>query len=205
MNRQYGAALAGALALTALAPYAAAQTAGAAASPLTAPGPALSGVCVLSEQGMVAGSLVGKSVAARIQQLAQVADSEVNSQVTALQSDEKTFENARTSFSTEQQNQKIAEFQGRERDVQRLAQQRSQELEATRQKRLNEVVSDALPMIREAVQQHNCSIVVEAGSTLTFNPAMDLTPSVIQGLNAKITQMTFEREHLDASSGGAAH
>jgi Skp family chaperone for outer membrane proteins len=207
MSKHTGAMLVSALALSALAPIASAQTSGgaSAASTLTAPGPAIPGVCVLSEQGMIAGSLVGKAVATRIQQLAQQADAEINGQATTLQTDEKAFESARSSYTQDQLQQKVAEFQERERGLQRLAQQRQQELEATRQRRIAEIDNDAMPSIRAQVQEHNCSLVVEGSTVVTVNPSMDLTPGVIQGLNGSITTMTFEREHLDqAAAGGGA-
>ena len=206
MTRQTGAMLVSALALSTLAPIASAQTSGGqnvAAATITAPGPAIPGVCVLSEQGLVAGSLVGKAVAARVQQLAQQADAEINGQATSLQSDEKAFGSARASYSQAQLQQKAEALQARERDLQRLAQQRNQELEATRQRRIGEVFTDAMPSIRQQVQQHNCSIVLEGSPVVTVNPAMDLTPSVIQGLNSSITTMSFEREHLDQAAAGA--
>jgi Skp family chaperone for outer membrane proteins len=207
MSRQTGATLVSALALSALAPMAFAQTSGgqAAQEPLTTSGPAIIGICVLSEQGLVAGSLVGKSVAARIQQLAQQADAEINGQATTLQNDEKAFESARASYSQEQLQQKAAALQGRERDLQRLAQQRNQELDATRQKRIGEVLTNALPIIRQQVQQHNCSVLFEGSQVvLAVNPSMDLTSAVIQGLNAKITTLTFDREHAEAGAASGA-
>jgi Skp family chaperone for outer membrane proteins len=207
MSRQTGAMLVSALALSALAPMASAQTSGGqpAQEPLTASGPAIGGMCVLSEQGLVAGSLVGKSVAARIQQLAQQADAEINGQATSLQNDEKAFESARASYSQEQLQQKAAALQGRERDLQRLAQQRNQELDATRQKRIGEVLTNALPIIRQQVQQHNCSVLLEGSQVvLAVNPSMDLTSAVIQGLNAKITTLTFDREHAEAAAASGA-
>lgn len=206
MTRHTGAMLVSALALSALAPIASAQSSAAqpAQEPLTASGPAIGGVCVLSEQGLVAGSLVGKSVATRIQQLAQQADAEISGDATTLQNDEKAFESARASYSQEQLQQKAAALQGRERDLQRLAQQRNQELEATRQKQIAAVFNDAMPIIRQAIQQHNCSLVLEGQPVLASNPSMDLTSGVIQGLNAKITQLTFDREHIDAAAAGGA-
>ena len=40
---------------------------------------------------------------------------------------------------------------------------------------------------------------------LVAETAMDITPTVIAGLNAKITQFEFEREHLDQAAAAAAH
>lgn len=208
MIRHPAATLASALALSALAPMALAQATGGASAQaeaaLVAPGPAIPGVCVLSEQGMLAGSLVGKSVASRVQQLAQQAEAEIKSQAATLQNDEKAFESARASYSQQQLEQKGTALQQREAELQRLAQLRNQELEATRTRRMNEVVGDAMPIIRQEVQSHNCSLVIEGSTVAAVNPSMDLTPGVIQGLNGKVTQLTFDREHLDQGGAGAA-
>ncbi len=55
--------------------------------------------------------------------------------------------------------------------------------------------------MQQTFQQHNCSILVDGQfGAQAVAPGMDLTPQVIQGLNARITQLTFEREHLDQAT-----
>ena len=186
------------LAAAALAPVAHGQTA---AAPAVQFGPSVPGLCVFSRDGLIAGSTVGKAVVERLNQLGQQVQSELAAQQTSLQNDAKALNAAKGSLSTDQFNTRAAALTGRERDFERLVELRRQEMSQTQQKRFNEVLSDAQPVMQQAFQQHNCSILVDGQSVLAVAPAMDLTPQVIQGLNGRVTQLTFDREHIDQASG----
>jgi Skp family chaperone for outer membrane proteins len=187
------------LAAAALAPVARGQSAPTA--PAVQYGPSVPGLCVFSRDGLIAGSTVGKAVVERLNQLGQQVQSELSAQQTSLQNDVKALNAAKASLSTDQFNTRAAALTGRERDFERLVELRRQEMAQTQQKRFNEVLTDAQPVMQQVFQQHNCSVLVDGQSVLAVAPAMDLTPQVIQGLNTRITQLTFEREHLDQASG----
>jgi len=196
MNRLTAAAIV--LAAAALAPVAHGQNAPA---PQVQYGPTVPGLCVFSRDGLIAGSTVGKAVVERLNQLGQQVQSELTAQQTSLQNDAKALNDAKASLSSDQFNTRAAAITGRERDFERLVELRRQEMTQTQQKRFNEVLNDAQPVVQQIFQQHNCSILVDGQSVLAVAPAMDLTPQVIQGLNTRITQLTFDREHLDQASG----
>jgi outer membrane protein len=193
------AAFAGVLAIAAFAPMVA--QAQAQASPPT--GPAIPGMCILSQEALVFTSTVGKFVATRLTQLNQAAQAEVNSQTTALQADEKAFEAARSGLSGDQLQQRGAALQARERDLERTVQVRREEMNQTAQKAQKRILTEAQPIFQSAVREHNCSVVLSGTDVLVAETAMDITPTVIAGLNAKITQFEFEREHLDQAAAAA--
>ena len=56
------------------------------------------------------------------------------------------------------------------------------------------------PVVGTAYQQAKCSILIQRDAVMVVNPAMDITQQVITGLNAKITQFTFDRERLDQAT-----
>ena len=201
MTRKSGAALAGAFAIAALVPMLAQAQAATPASPPPT-GPAIPGMCVLSQEAVVYTSTVGKYVATRLKQLDATAQAELTSNATTLQNDEKAFETARAGLSQEQLQQRGAALQGRERDLERTAQVRREEMSQTAQKAQARILQEASPIFQQAVRSHNCSIVLSGTGVLVAETAMDITPTVIAGLNAKITQFEFDREHLD--QGAAA-
>jgi Skp family chaperone for outer membrane proteins len=205
MTKKSGAAFAGVLAIAAFAPMLAqAQGApAAAAEPLS--GPAIPGLCVLSQEAIVYTSTVGKYVATRLQQLGSAAQAELTADGTSLQNDEKALETAKSSLSQEQYQQRGAALVARERDLERTATVRREELSQTAQKAQARILQEASPIFQQAAHAHNCSVVVAGTSVLAAEPAMDITPTVIAGLNAKITQFEFDREHLDQSGAAAAH
>jgi outer membrane protein len=59
-------------------------------------------------------------------------------------------------------------------------------------------------VIRSAYQQARCSVLIQRDSVVLANPAMDITPAVVTGLNAKITQFAFDRERLDQAAAPPA-
>ena len=197
MHRLTAAALAGVLAAAAFAPLARAQTGAAAATPS---GPAIPGLCFLSKDGLVATSTVGKFVESRLQQLGQQAEAELNAQGTSLQNDAKALDAQRASLSADQLNQRGAALEARQRDLERQIQVRRQEMAATEQKALSRVLQEASPIIQQVFRQRNCSVLLDANAALIAAQSMDLTPAVVEGLNAKITQFTFDREHIDANA-----
>jgi outer membrane protein len=202
MTKKSGAAFAGALAIAVLTPM---MTQAQGAAPASAPptGPAIPGMCVLSQEAVVFTSTVGKYVATRLQQLNSAAQAEVTSDTTTLQNDEKAFEAARAGLSQEQLQQRAAALAGRERDLERTVSVRREEMNQTAQKAQARILQEASPIFQQAVRAHNCSIVLSGTGVLVAETAMDITPTVIAGLNAKITQFEFEREHLDQGAAAA--
>ncbi len=196
MHSKTGALLASALAIAVVASQAQAQTQPA---PIQS-GPAIAGVCVLSTQGIIAQSTVGKFVQSRLTQLAQSAQAEITAAQNSLQSDEKAFEAQRATLSAEQANQRGAALVQRERDLENLVNTRRQEMSATQQKAFARVLTEADPVVRQLYTQHNCSILLDGQAVLITAPAMDLTGQVVTGLNAKITQFTFDRERATQQS-----
>jgi outer membrane protein len=47
-------------------------------------------------------------------------------------------------------------------------------------------------------------VLLQRDAVVLANPAMDITSSVITGLNAKITQFAFDRERLDQAAPAPA-
>ena len=50
----------------------------------------------------------------------------------------------------------------------------------------------ALPALNAALTAHRCSIVLDKGRVYSVNAAMDLTPEVIQKVNAALPTITLQ-------------
>jgi Skp family chaperone for outer membrane proteins len=171
-----------------------------AALPAVAHGPALAGTCILSLDGAIGGSTVGKYVQTRLQQIGTTVQSELTAEQTAITSEAKALDAQKATLDQTTFDQKAAALQLRANALQRKAQLRDREMQATQQKALGRVGQELEPIIRTVYQQSKCSILFQRDAVVLANPAMDITPSVITGLNAKITQFTFDRERLDQAS-----
>jgi outer membrane protein len=211
MTRNHFAARACATAITlVVASGAVAQTAPAApaaAPPPIAQGPVIPGMCVMSVEAAIGSSTVGRFVSQRLQQLSQQANAELSGENTAIETEAKALDAQRTTLDQSTLEQRAASLQVRGNALQRKAQLRERELQATEQKALSRVAQEMEPLVSQAYQQKGCSILLQQTGVILASPAMNITPQVVTALNAKITQFTFDREHLDQNApqqaGGA--
>jgi outer membrane protein len=189
-------ALAQAKAPAAKAPAAApAAKAPAAAPTITASVP---GVCVLSREGIVGGSKVGKYVQTRLGQLTSQVNAELSGEKTSIETAAKDLDAKKATLGQAAYQQQGTALQQRANALTEKAQQRDRELQATEQKAVQRVLQEATPFVGAEVKAKNCGVLLDANSILAANPNMDITPGVIAALDGKVTQFDFDREHLDA-------
>lgn len=166
-------------------------------------GPAIAGMCIYSNEQTVGLSAVGKFVSQRLQQLQQQAQAELVADQTGLQTDAKAFEGTRATLSQDAAQQRELALQQRDTALQRKAEIRQRELQATAQKALGRVVSEATPLVAQVYGQHGCSLLLDGQVVMGANTTMNITPEVVRLLDAKITQFPFEREHMDQQAAAA--
>jgi outer membrane protein len=179
-----------------------------AATPAPAPqvthGAPITGLCVVSIENAIGASNVGKYVNTRLQQLVAQVNAELNAERTTLDNDAKALEGQRATLDQNTLEQRAAALQVRANALQRKAQLRDREIQATEQKAFNRVGAEMEPLIRQAYQGKQCSMLINRNSIILGNPASDITQQVVTALNAKISQFTFDRERLDQAQPGAA-
>ena len=174
------------------------------AAPAVTHGPALPGVCTVSVEGAIATSTVGKYVQTRLQQIATQVEAELKAEQTAIQNEAKTLEGQRATLDQNTFETRAAALQVKANAYQRKEQQRGRELQATQQKALGRVYQELTPIVSQVYQQNKCSLLINRESVVLSNPSMDISQAVVTGLNAKITQFTFDRERLDQAAAPAA-
>ena len=205
--KTFAAAGCAAAAVLAMAGQASAQTPPVAqtnAPPAVTHGAAVPGVCIMSIQGAIAGSAVGKYVDTRMQQIIQQVNGELNGERTAIENESKTLQSQAATLDRTTAEQRTAALQVRVNALQRKAAQREREVQATEQKAIGRIGQEMEPLIRQVYQQRQCSVLMNRDAIVLGNPAMDLTPAVVTALNAKITQFAFDRERLDQPAAPAA-
>lgn len=175
----------------------------AAAAPAVTHGPAVPGVCILSVEGAIGTSTVGKYVSTRMEQIITQVNSELNAEKTAIDNEAKSLDGQRATLDQNAYEQRAAALQVRANALQRKAQLRDREVQATQQKALARVGQELDPIIRQVYQQKQCSLLMSRDALVIANPAMDITPAVVTGLNGKIVQFAFDREHLDQAAPAA--
>ncbi|HXA38569.1 MAG TPA: OmpH family outer membrane protein [Phenylobacterium sp.] len=167
-------------------------------------GPPLTGVCIFSFETAIQTSTVGHSVDTRMQQIVAQVNAELTAEKTAIDNDAKGLDARRATLDQATLESQASQLQIRANALQRKAQLRDREVSATEQKAVARISQELEPFIRQSYQSKACSILLQRSAVIIGNPAMDITPAVVAGLNGKITQFAFERERLDQPGAPAA-
>ncbi|OYW44778.1 MAG: hypothetical protein B7Z33_10225 [Sphingomonadales bacterium 12-68-11] len=193
--------LSSAIALAVVAAPAAAQT----APPQTGMGgPVVPGVCLLSREAIFANAKVGLAANARLKVLSDAAQAEVDALRAPLESEIRQFQAEAGALAPEERSRREQALAVRLQPVQALAQQRSREIDATRQKALQTIADQAQPVIQQVYAGHGCGLLADRNTMLGGNFTNDLTADVVAALDQRISTITFEREQLVAAPDEAA-
>jgi Skp family chaperone for outer membrane proteins len=174
---------------------------GGAAMPM---GPTIPGFCVLGREAIIGASVSGKFAISRLGQLKQQAEAELASERATLETDVKAFQDQRATLPADQVQSREASLNARAQAFQRKAQLRTAELQQTQQKAFGTIYQSADPIVRQVFVQRGCSILLDGANVISASQTMDITPAVIQGLDAKLQSFNFEREHIDPNAAAAA-
>jgi len=189
------AACAGA-ALLASGSAALAQTA-VAGAPSVSYGAPIPGLCAVSVDAVIGNSTVGKYVEQRLQQIGSQVQAELGGEKTGIDNEARTLDGQRSTLDQNTFEQRVGALQTRQNALERKAAIREREMQATQQQAVGRVINEMKPLIATAAEQQKCAIVIDRSSVIMVNPAMDLTQTVVTGLNGKLTQFAFERTRLD--------
>ncbi|KPM12513.1 OmpH family outer membrane protein [Citromicrobium sp. WPS32] len=181
---------------------ASAQTVGGpqpAAQPQSQPlgGPVIDGICLLSREAIFANAAVGRAASARLQELTQAAQAEIDARRTPLETEARALEGQPDNAENRQRQEALAQ---RWQALQQSAAHSSREIDATRTSVMSRIATEAQPVIAEVYQQKNCGLLFDRNSALGGNFANDLTADVVTALDARIQTITFERERLPQQS-----
>jgi Skp family chaperone for outer membrane proteins len=188
-------------AFAAAAPAAPAAAAAAAAAPPPPPtGAPIAGVCVFSYDRAIADSAVGKAFVARLQQLGSQVDAELAPQRTALQTEAQTLETQRATIAPAAFEAQANGLNAKIQTYSQTEQLRARELDQTRTVQLQRIVAQMNPLVVTVYNARSCAAVLDAGSIIAVNPAMDITDDVVRQLNGRMSTITFDRERINPNA-----
>lgn len=170
----------------------------AAAAPVLG-GPAIAGVCLLSRAVVFATAKVGVAATARLQQLTQQAQAEIDAERAPIEADAKALQAEQATLTPAIREQRTQALAQRLRAVEQKAALRRREIEATREKAMGRIIAAMQPLVAQVYQAHGCGLLLDRTAVIGGNLANDLTPAVVKDLDAKITTISFEREALAAA------
>ena len=169
-------------------------------------GNAVAGVCMLSREAVFAQSKVGKAASERLGQLAEQANSQLSNQRKPLDADIQAFQQKAASLTEDQRKQQGAALQQRMQTFQSQAGEQNERIQLTRAKVMQRIGQEAQPVVAASYKKHQCGLLLNRDAVLGGNTSNDLTSDVVQGLDAKLTTISFNLEPLPAkgaANGGA--
>ena len=178
----------------------AAAPAAAADSPLG--GPQVSGVCFLSQEAVFANSKVGQAATARLRQLAQDASAPLMSERQSIETDARALQADQGKVPAAQLQSRRDVLSQRAQAYQASLQDVSRRVEATKANAVQQIAQAAQPIVVQAYHARGCGLLLNRNVVIGGNLAGDLTPDIVNGLDAKITAITFNLE--PAPAAGAA-
>jgi Skp family chaperone for outer membrane proteins len=178
----------------------AASSASAQQATVSNPGPVLPGVCAYSPEGILTESAAGRALQARMVQLYQEVQGELQPYVTSLESEAQQLQQNGASLSEADRNSRIQALQGRDRDLQQLQQTRSNELRYTQAVQSNIINTAAQPIVIAVYQERGCGVLLNDTALGYINPAMDISATVKQRLDAQLPTLSFNRMPVPAQA-----
>ncbi|MGX1690993.1 OmpH family outer membrane protein [Brevundimonas naejangsanensis] len=162
------------------------------------PGPVIPGVCVYFNQRVLAQSTVGQAVQTRMEQLAQEVQGEIQPYATTIQTEAQALQQGQATIPADQMNQRRQQLQQRIQEAQQLEATRENELRYTLAQQRQKISEAIEPLLVAVYQEKGCGIMIDRESVFILNPAMDVTDTVIQRLNAQLPTLSFNRMPVPA-------
>ena len=172
-----------------IATAASAQQAGAPANP----GPVIPGVCVYYNARLLAQSSAGQAVEARMQQLAQEVQGELQPYATQIQTEAQQLQSQGAAIPADQ-------LQQRAQEAQQLEATRENELRYTLGMQRQAITEAVSPILTALYQEKGCGLLLDRESVFMMNPAMDVTDLAIQRLNTALPTLSFNRMAVPAQT-----
>lgn len=167
----------------------------------TLEGKPISGMCFLSREAVFAQSKVGEAASQRLNQLAEQARSQLATQRAPLDADLKSFQDKAASLNEQQRASQSAALKTRVEAFQAQAGELSQRVQLTRAKAMENIGTRAQPVVASLYKSHQCGVLLNRDAVLGGSMTNDLTAAVVQGLDSKITTISFNLEPLPAGNG----
>jgi Skp family chaperone for outer membrane proteins len=167
-------------------------------------GPPVAGVCYLSREAIFTNAKVGQAASARLKQLAQQAQSEIDAERKPVDADVQAYRAKASSLTAEQRQSQEQALSQRVQNVQADQQTKGRQLEATRAKAMEQIAAYAQPVIVSIYGSKNCGVLFDRNAVLGGNMSNDLTPAVVQGLDAKVTTISFNMEPAPVANTGSS-
>ncbi len=154
-------------------------------------GPPLPGICLFARDVALGTTKAGLAANARMRQLAQSVQTELAPEQQVIATEDSVLKTGGARMSPAEFQQRTDALRKREAAFAELQRTRAAQIQQTRSLAIAEILKPMDPALNAIAANHHCSVVFERTTTYGFNAAMDLTPAVIQQVDARLPTLTF--------------
>lgn len=154
-------------------------------------GKPIAGLCLLSRDQVLGQSKVGQAANQRMQQLAEQARAQIQSERGPLEKQIQQFQDQAASMKPADRAARQKNLQSRMQALQQNAQELDQRLRITRAKAMNQIGQNINPIVARIYKSHDCGLLLDRDSVLGGNMANDLTAEVVDALDKKMSTISF--------------
>jgi Skp family chaperone for outer membrane proteins len=154
-------------------------------------GAPIAGICVYDNEEVLARSTAGQSVQAGMQRLLTEVQGELAPYASAIQTEVQSLQQGGEAADADGSRRRA--LQTRAEEAQQLEQTRRNELQYTQGMQLQAIGTAVEPIVIALYQERGCSVLLNRTAVYSANPAMDITPTAIERLNAALPSLSFNR------------
>ncbi|MDF1767254.1 OmpH family outer membrane protein [Maricaulis sp.] len=175
---------------------------------IAAPAMAQANIAVLNEERVLRESAAGIHIAARMQEIAQEIDSELQAMSQPIQQETERL-NAETASMTQQAIQERPDLMSRIQTLNQSAQQfevvrraRQQEIVQTERQAMRPVYEALGPILEEVVAAQGIDMLIDRSNLVFASPDLDISDDVITLLNTRLPTVPVTRVRLPQNGAG---
>jgi Skp family chaperone for outer membrane proteins len=157
-------------------------------------GPPVPGVCMLSQEAIFANAKAGVAASAHLRDLAKAVLDPLIAERQSIVNEDKALRAAKPA-DFQAKEQALAQ---RDRAAQISMQKAERQVELTKAKVRTQIGQAAQPVVADVFHAHSCGLLINRDVVMGGNTSNDLTAGVIQGLDARMTTLSFDLEPLPA-------
>lgn len=154
-------------------------------------GAPIAGICVYDNEEVLARSTAGQSVQTGMQRLLSEVQGELAPYSSAIQTELQSLQQG--GEAADPGGSRRTALQARIQEAQTLEQTRRNELQYTQGMQLQAIGTAVEPIVVALYQERGCSVLLNRTAVYSANPAMDITPTAIERLNAALPSLSFNR------------
>jgi Skp family chaperone for outer membrane proteins len=154
-------------------------------------GPPVPGVCLFARDVARGSTKAGVAANARMRQFSQQVEAELAPERQVIAGEDAVLRTSGAQMGPADRQRRVDALQTRATAFADLQRVRAAQIQQTRANAIGEILKPMDAVLTPIATSRHCSVVFERTTTYGFNAAMDLTPVVIEQVDARLPTLTF--------------